>query len=95
MSKEKLPQPDLRKAFEREFSECDLSRNGFDEYASARVQAAWIGWKRHAAFAMAENRADRNHALAYLRQAEQLLTGNEATLHAENQRLRAQLKKES
>lgn len=92
---EVLPRLDIRQAFEREFSECDLSRTAFGDYASTRVQCCWIGWKRHAAFAMAEDRADRNHALAYLRQAEQLLTGNEATLYAENQRLRAQLNKDS
>lgn len=95
LDEETLPKPDLRQAFEREFSECDLSRDRWGDYASVRMRLAWLGWTKHAAFAMAEDRADRNHAFAYLRQAEQLLTGNEATLHAENQRLRAQLKKES
>lgn len=95
LDEEKLPKPDLRQAFEREFSECDLSRDRWGDYASVRMRFAWLGWTKHAAFAMAEDRADRNHALTYLRQAEQLLTGNEATLHDENQRLRAQLKKES
>lgn len=39
----------------------------------------------------AEARADREHAEAYYRQAEHLLTANERTLHAEIARLEAQL----
>lgn len=66
------------------------------------AESAWdnrhvaaLAWLARAAHALANDSADREHAQAYLRQAEQLLTGNEATLHAENQRLREQLKKES
>lgn len=86
----------LREAFEARIKQnCgDLTTFGHGEhmhYRNSAVNNAWCGWKDCFGYMLANDRAELAHAQAYLRQAQELLTGNEATLHAENQRLRALL----
>lgn len=88
-----------REAFEAEVlrhidpatSHISLARDDSDRYVDWGVMLAWEAWKGRARHAVANDTDDRVHAQAYLRQAEALLTGNEATLHAENEKLRAAL----
>lgn len=74
-----------REAFEafvqRDLLEAPVHASGKDKQRRA--------WLARAAWGLANAYAEQTHAEAYYRQAEKLLTGNEATLHAEVERLRA------